>query len=243
MNKYKVTAMVDGTNKKVTFTVYCEGSSNDAISEAFYKTYGTQGFSFHGAERIETATASRAEERAALTQIQAIVASLGEDSYIGTAFKGCFDIARENIDNDFACSLHDRWHETEKKLVESVRELSAAKADFRASVQQYEDKLKKLQEKIEWMEGDEADLRDALIAAEGRQLSQEMRRTLDAILTDASHEAEEAMKLEAGKMAEYIALGKTEESKKAAKAYLARKETATRITQVIDELNEMNEEE
>lgn len=45
--------------------------------------------------------ATKAEERKALDQIRKIVEKLGEESYVGRAFEGCFDMAQENIDNDF----------------------------------------------------------------------------------------------------------------------------------------------
>lgn len=52
--------------------------------------------------------ATKEQERKALEKIRNIVAELGEGSYIATAFEGCFDIAEENIDNDFACSMKSR---------------------------------------------------------------------------------------------------------------------------------------
>lgn len=52
--------------------------------------------------------ATKEQERKALEKIRKIVAELGEGSYIATAFEGCFDIAEENIDNDFACSMKSR---------------------------------------------------------------------------------------------------------------------------------------
>ena len=47
---------------------------------------------------------TKEQERKALAQIRKIVEGLGEDSYIGTAFEGCFEIAEQNIENDWACS-------------------------------------------------------------------------------------------------------------------------------------------
>lgn len=47
---------------------------------------------------------SKDQERAALHKIRKIVESLGENSYIAAAFDGCFELAEENIENDFACS-------------------------------------------------------------------------------------------------------------------------------------------
>ena len=52
--------------------------------------------------------ATKEQERKALEKIRKIITDLGEDSYIGTAFEGCFEIAEENINNDFACSMKQR---------------------------------------------------------------------------------------------------------------------------------------
>lgn len=49
------------------------------------------------------------DERNALTVIRRIVDRLGPDSYIGTAFEGCWEIASSNIENDFADSMKERW--------------------------------------------------------------------------------------------------------------------------------------
>ena len=49
------------------------------------------------------------DERNALAEIRRIVDSLGPDSYIGMAFDGCWEIASDNIENDFACSMKERW--------------------------------------------------------------------------------------------------------------------------------------
>lgn len=61
---------------------------------------------------------TKEQERKALEQIRKIVEGLGEDSYIRTAFEGCFEIAEENIDNDFACSMKQRAESAEKKVGE-----------------------------------------------------------------------------------------------------------------------------
>jgi len=58
---------------------------------------------------------TKEQERKALEQIRKIVAGLGEDSYIGIAFEGCFEVAEENIENDFACSMKQRAEAAEKR--------------------------------------------------------------------------------------------------------------------------------
>ena len=64
------------------------------------------------------------QERKALEQIKEIVDGLGPDSYVGTAFEGCFKDAEENIENDFALSMNGRWKYAEQKIEEYDAELS-----------------------------------------------------------------------------------------------------------------------
>lgn len=61
---------------------------------------------------------TKQQEREALRKIREIVEALGEHSYIGTAFEGVFEIAEENIEYDFGCSL--------KQQVESLEEQDRA---------------------------------------------------------------------------------------------------------------------
>lgn len=79
------------------------------------------------------------QERKALEQIRKIVESLGENSYIGMAFEGCFEIAEENIDNDWGCSMKDRAEAAEKNI-----ELARKK---------YEEVKARLDQAEEWNEG------------------------------------------------------------------------------------------
>lgn len=51
--------------------------------------------------------ATKEQERKALEKIKKIVYELGEESYIGTAFLGCFEIAERNIENDWWDSLNE----------------------------------------------------------------------------------------------------------------------------------------
>lgn len=59
--------------------------------------------------------ATKEQERKALEQIRKIVVGLGEGSYVGTAFEGCFEIAEDNIGNDFACSMKQRVESARKE--------------------------------------------------------------------------------------------------------------------------------
>ena len=48
---------------------------------------------------------SKDDERKALAKIRKIIDDLGADSYVAAAFDGCFEMAEQNIENDWACSL------------------------------------------------------------------------------------------------------------------------------------------
>lgn len=80
---------------------------------------------------------TKEQELKALDKIRAIIAGLGENSYVGTAFDGCLEDAEENIQNDFALSMKDRWQSAEQKLI-------AAKAD----TQQVHDALDRTMDKL-----------------------------------------------------------------------------------------------
>lgn len=54
-------------------------------------------------------------------------AELGPQSYIAAAFEGCFDVAEQNIEDDFACSMKQRAETAEQQLAYNRRELDDAK--------------------------------------------------------------------------------------------------------------------
>lgn len=72
--------------------------------------------------------ATKTQELQALEKIREIIADLGgKDSYIGMAFDGCFEIAEDNIKNDFGCSMRQRAEKAEENAVccqKSTEELS-----------------------------------------------------------------------------------------------------------------------
>lgn len=67
---------------------------------------------------------TKEQERKALEQIRKIVSGLGEDSYVGTAFEGCFEIAEENIQHDFACSTRDRLEGYQSEVEEMASRIN-----------------------------------------------------------------------------------------------------------------------
>lgn len=90
------------------------------------------------------------QERKVLAQIKKIVEDLGEGSYIGMAFEGCFEIAEENIENDFACSMKQRAEAAEKKYRAAIQERDDARKAAKAAQQIVEQLNKKLEREQEW---------------------------------------------------------------------------------------------
>lgn len=87
---------------------------------------------------------SKDQERKALEQIRKIVAGLGEESYIGKAFEGCFEIAQDNIDNDFWNSqkesiknMHKNLDSATSKLYNKTEELIEMKKRAEAAENHY----------------------------------------------------------------------------------------------------------
>lgn len=72
--------------------------------------------------------ATKEQERKALEQIRKIVAGLGERSYVGTAFAGCFEDAEQNIEYDAACSSLGRAEVAEKRELEAREKLEQVEA-------------------------------------------------------------------------------------------------------------------
>ena len=88
--------------------------------------------------------ANKEEERKALNKLKKIVEGLGENSYIAAAFDGCFEIAEENIENDFCCSMRQRAESAEKKL--KTAELD--NRDLRNAIKELKSKCSSVESKV-----------------------------------------------------------------------------------------------
>lgn len=92
----------------------------------------------------ENVPTTKQQERNALETIRKIVASLGPQSYLATAFEGSFEDAENNIEGDAAYSMVSRWKHAEQRTSEAQSE------------------IKQLKKQIERMELDNRDLRIAI---------------------------------------------------------------------------------
>ena len=121
---------------------------------------------------------TKEDERKALAKIKKIIEGLGEDSYIGIAFEGCFEIAEHNIDNDWFCSLQQKIEiyekqndefeirikelkselEKEKQLhalqLENFRTCMSNCETYKTEIEQLRSELKSAEDEISELEGD-----------------------------------------------------------------------------------------
>ena len=88
---------------------------------------------------------TKEQERKALNKIRKIIAELGEDSYVAAAFEGCFEVAEQNIDNDWACSLKQQVESRDKEIFKLQLENSNLKLDLKAEKEYHELALQDLQ--------------------------------------------------------------------------------------------------
>lgn len=89
--------------------------------------------------------ATKKQEMEALEQIKMIVKGLGKNSYLEMAFEGCFEIAEENIQNDWGGSYKQIADSAETKRARAEKELEQAKGDRAAA----EERAANLQKQIE----------------------------------------------------------------------------------------------
>lgn len=157
MNTYKITfSRENGTTGTDHFTAATEAQARRDFREVYRHGKGD----IIDIELVSIdAPATKQQERDALEKIRKIVEQLGPDSYLATAFEGCFDLAAENIDNDWACSMADRARRAEKraaeledKLAESVKDYEAAHAAAHAVAEEKDAEIAKLKTQLAQMQ-------------------------------------------------------------------------------------------
>ena len=133
---------------------------------------------------------TKKQEREALQQIKEIIEALGPDSYIAVALDGCLEIAEQNIDNDFACSMKQRA-ESARDQVEALKEENR---NLREQIEEKDKKIDKQRDAISQLNG-------IIRQAESKQLSRELYKKI----WTAAYDQEEASKKQMLNSADYMA--------------------------------------
>ena len=115
---------------------------------------------------------TKEQELKALETIKEILDNLGENSYVATAFEGCAEIAKENIEYDFATSMKDKY------------ENAVAKADtFQKNNAELKEEIDRLKNKIQILEQELDRELEWKPYIDGRNVSQE---TYDELVSNPS---------------------------------------------------------
>lgn len=170
MNTYKISYQFPGISYEDAVVTAPDQRAAEKAFKASFKGTGLKAPDIFNVELVaENTPATKDQECEALEKIKAILDTLGLDSYVGTAFEGCLEIAEENIENDFAFSmkqrveaavvensrLKERVKELEDKLAESEKDYEAAHAaahlvadEKDAEIQRLKTQVQELSEKL-----------------------------------------------------------------------------------------------
>lgn len=103
MNSYKVTYLLNGEEHYDHITERTEKAAQKRVKGIYKDAEITD------TELTSTdVSATKEQERETLEKIKAMVAELGPQSYLKTAFEGVYEVAEMNIDEDAAYSFPGR---------------------------------------------------------------------------------------------------------------------------------------
>lgn len=202
MNTYEITfTRENGSTGKDRITAANEKQARKDFREIYRHSSATITDVIVAAENVP---ASKQQERDALDQIRAIVDTLGPDSYLATAFAGCFEDAEENIKNDFACSMKQRLESAEAKrieaelgynrLVDKLAESEKALEAARADIEKKDEEIAALDARISAIQrpAEPAEISDELLADLATFSSVYIERIQKAIIENAGQIAKNA---------------------------------------------------
>ena len=124
MNSYKVTYILNGEEHYDHITERTEKAAQKRVKGIYKDAEITD------TELTSTdVNATKEQERETLEKIKAMVAELGPQSYLKTAFEGVYEVAEMNIDEDAAYSFPGRVNILEEQLREMGSKYNAARSD------------------------------------------------------------------------------------------------------------------
>lgn len=124
MNEYKIDFSYPESDVE---TAYIVERTEGAARKALFKRFGKDA-EITNIEIVNVdATATKAQERETLEKIKAMIDELGPNSYLKTAFSGCYEVAEENIDMDAAFSLKGRAELAEGRVKDLEDQITEGK--------------------------------------------------------------------------------------------------------------------
>ena len=188
MNDYRITYTSETGEES---NIYVTERSEAAAKKSFLSDHKGMGFTVQSIElHRENTSATKQQERDTLAVIRKMVEELGPQSYLATAFEGCFEDAEQNIEDDAAYSMKARLEIQAQRAIERGHEVDRLKADLTAA-----------QSKIETLQSQFYFASQYIKKLERQQLSEELRRDLWVMVTDEAEVSRARMAEAADKMA------------------------------------------
>lgn len=186
MNSYKITYVVGEGETEQTYIT----ERTEAAARKFFKR-AIGGQEIVDVELYDTeANATKEQERETMEKIKAMVAELGPQSYLKTAFEGVFEVAEQNIEDDAAYSMKARLEIQAQRAIERGYEVDQLKADLAAARSDVE----VLRSQLDHAQGQ-------IVALKRQQLPEELRRDLWVMVTTEAEASRARMAEAADKMA------------------------------------------
>ena len=185
MNSYKVTYILNGEEHYDHITERTEKAAQKRVKGIYKDAEITD------TELTSTdVSATKEQERETLEKIKEMIAELGPQSYLATAFEGCFEDAEQNIEDDAAYSMKARLAIQAQRAIERGHEVDRLKADIAAA-----------QSKIEILQSQFDFASQHIKKLERQQLPEELRRDLWVMVTSEAEASRARMAEAADKMA------------------------------------------
>ena len=221
MNSYKITFHYpESGNETAYITERTEAAARKGLVKRFGKDAEIVDIELHDTD----ANATKEQERETMEKIKAMVAELGPQSYLKTAFEGVFEIAEMNIDEDAAYSFPGRVSLLEEQLKEMGSKYNAARSD----VEVLNSQLDHAQEQVD--------------ALKGRQLPAWLQSAAYGLVVEELAAAQKRMEQSAETMAYYAEAPQDIAFAEAVKSYRAAKERRGVCEQIVKGLEALTEE-
>ena len=185
MNSYKVTYFLSGEEHYSHITERTEKAAQKRV-KGIYKDAEITDTELTSTDVLAT----KEQERETLEKIKAMIAELGPQSYLATAFEGCFEDAEQNIEDDAAYSMKARLEIQAQRAIERGHEVDQLKADLavaRSDVEVLRSQLDHAQERID--------------ALKRQQFPEQLRQDLWVMVTGEAEASRARMAEAAEKMA------------------------------------------
>lgn len=223
MNSYKITFHYpESGNETAYITERTEAAARKGLVKRFGKDAEIVDIELHDTD----ANATKEQERETMEKIKAMVAELGPQSYLATAFEGVFEDAEQNIEDDAAYSMKSRLEIQAQRAIERGYEVDQLKADLAAARSDVE----VLRSQLDHAQGQ-------IDTLKRQQFPEELRRDLWVMVTTEA----EASRARMAEAAEKMAVGADNPAcvlfKDSVALYRAEKARAEAMEQRADELD------